>query len=202
MNEEEKKAIEILKDFSENEDTKYCYDWQGFDYETILSAIECLLNLVDKQQNEIEQLANGIRVLGTNPDITTEEIIKEFTEKPISEEYMKKFESSYISKDEVLKAMGYEENDEEYEKLKQDNEKLLAILDTMYSEFCRLEDIEDKKVEVAVTFIEEKRDKYWGDKIKDNIKELEEKEKNCNFTGLITECEIKIETLKELLEEN
>ena len=40
------------------------------------------------------------------------------------------------------------------------------------------------------------------DKIRDKIKELEEKEKNCNFTGLITECEIKIETLKELLEED
>ena len=39
------------------------------------------------------------------------------------------------------------------------------------------------------------------DKIRDKIKELEKKEKNCNFTGLITECEIKIETLKELLEE-
>ena len=38
-------------------------------------------------------------------------------------------------------------------------------------------------------------------KIRDKIKELEEKEKNCNFTGLITECEIKIETLNELLED-
>lgn len=56
MNEEEKKAIDILKDFTENEDTIYCYDWQGFDYETILSAIECLLNLIDKQQKEIEEL--------------------------------------------------------------------------------------------------------------------------------------------------
>ena len=105
MTEEEKKAIDILKDFAENEDTKYCYDWQGFDYETILGAIECLLNLIDKQQKEIDQLANVIRVLGTNPDITTEEIIKEFTEKPISEEYMKKFKSSYISKNKIKKEL-------------------------------------------------------------------------------------------------
>lgn len=179
-----------------------------------LNAIKGLLDLYNKQkqeldsvkeiyytQSEVEQLANGIRVLGTNPDITTEEIIKEFTEKPITEEYMEEFKSRYISKDKVLKEIGYEEDDEEYDRLKQDDEKLLAILDTLYSEVCRLEDIEDKKVEVAVDFIEEKRDKYWQDKIRDKIKELEEKEKNCNFTGLITECEIKIETLEELLEE-
>lgn len=82
---------------------------------------------------------------------------------------------NYISKDKVLKAMGYEENDEEYEKIKQDDEKLLGILDTMYSEFCRLEDIEDQKVEVAVDFIEKRRDKYWQDKIKDILKKYEKR---------------------------
>lgn len=49
----------------------------------------------------VEILANGIRVLGTNPDITTEEIIKEFTENPISEEYIKEFKSRYISKNKI-----------------------------------------------------------------------------------------------------
>ncbi len=141
MSEEEKKAIEQLRE--------------------VIKAEK-----ITKLEKEIEALANGIRVLGTNPDITTEEIIKEFTEKPISEEYMEKFKNSYISKDKILKAIGYEENYEEYDRLKQDDEKLLTILDTLYSEVCRLEDIEDKKVEVAVDFIEEKRDKYWEDKIR------------------------------------
>lgn len=214
MTEEEKKAIEYLRKW---------VAWETAGERNLETDIETLLNLIEKQQNkiasqekqiklmqscdlakvikeqekEIEQLANGIRVLGTNSDITTEEIIKEFTEKPITEEYMKKFESSYISKDEVLKAMGYEENDEEYEKLKQDNEKLLAILDTMYSEFCRLEDIEDKKVEVAVAFIEEKRDKYWQDKINNKIKELD----SIKHAESIERVEEDIELLKELLEE-
>jgi hypothetical protein len=46
-------------------------------------------------------------------------------------------------------------------------------------------------------------DEDYIDKVKiiGKIEDLEEKEKNCHFTGLITECEIKIETLKELLEE-
>lgn len=163
MNEEEKKAIEILKEIKDIRGIRQDEEGENED----LCALDIIYKLIEKQQKEIYQLANGIRVLGTNPDITTEEIIKEFTENPISEEYMEKFKSGYISKDEVLKAIGYKENDEEYDRLKQDNEKLLAILDTMYSEFCRLEDIEDQKVEVAVAFIEEKRDRYWQDKIRE-----------------------------------
>ena len=112
----------------------------------------------------------------------------------------------YISKDEVLKAIGYEENEEEYERLKQDNEKLLAILDTLYSEVCRLEDIEDKKVEVAVDFIEEKRDKYWQKKIREKIKELEnyqKQHKEGNWADIpIEDYDFdKINLLKELLGE-
>ena len=198
MTEEEKKAIKNL--------TEYAYAT----YEYILKSKDAkiILNLIDKQQKEIEQLANGIRVLGTNPDITTEEIIKEFTEKPISEEYMEEFKSRYISKDKVLKALGYEENDEEYKKLKQDDEKLLAVLDTMYSEFCRLEDIEDQKVEVAVAFIEEKRDKYWQDKIREKIEEKEKQKEEVPhemdfraFYRISDLKEVEIGALKELLKE-
>ena len=85
-------AIKIVKGFLE----KDCYSDTELFY-----SLETILNLIEKQQKEIEQLVNGIRVLGTNPDITTEEIIKEFTEKPISEEYMKEFKSRYISKDKI-----------------------------------------------------------------------------------------------------
>lgn len=55
MNEEEKKAIDILKDFAENEDTEYCYDWDGFDHTTILSAIRLLLSLINKHENQLEE---------------------------------------------------------------------------------------------------------------------------------------------------
>ena len=109
MTEQEKKAIEttkaILKEWqkivdiedpTEREIEMSCYIEEMPFYE-----MQTLLKIIKKQQKEKKLLANGIRVLGTNPDITTEEIIKEFTEKPISEEYMKKFKSSYISKDKV-----------------------------------------------------------------------------------------------------
>ncbi len=46
-----------------------------------------------------------------------------------------------------------------------DNEIIISVLDTFVAEMSRLEDIEDKKINVAVKFVEEKRDKYWKDKI-------------------------------------
>ena len=53
-----------------------------------------------------------------------------------------------------------------------DNERIIEMIDTLMSEVSRLEDIEDKKVEVAVDFIEEKRDKEWKDKIREKINKL------------------------------
>lgn len=49
--------------------------------------------------------------------------------------------------------------------------------------------------------IELDNDVITKSKIKEKIEELEKLEKGFNFTGLITECETKIEVLQELLEE-
>ena len=130
------------------------------------------INLIEEKNKIIEQLANGIRVLGTNPDITTAEIIKGFTENPISEEYMKKFKSGYISKDEVLKALGYEENDEEYKRIYNKDELILSLIQTINKECDRLEDIEDRKTMVEVNNIENMRDKYWQEKIRNLLPKI------------------------------
>jgi hypothetical protein len=98
MTEEEKSAIGYLYMYADDMENKV------YDCETTVN-IKKVLKLVHKQKEEIEQLANGIRVLGTNPDITTEEIIKEFTEKPITEEYMEEFKSRYISKDKIREVL-------------------------------------------------------------------------------------------------
>ena len=50
-----------------------------------------------------------------------------------------------------------------------DNERIISMLDTLMEEVSRLEDIEDKKIEVAIDFIEAKRDKFWQDKIRETI---------------------------------
>lgn len=205
MTDEEKKAIEYL--------TKWAA-WETAGERNLEGDIETALNLIKKNQKEIEelkfkyqarkdkttqeieQLANVIRVLGTNPDITTEEIIKEFTEKPISEEYMKKFKNSYISKDEVLKALGYEENDEEYERLYNKEELILSLIRTINEECDRLEDIEDQ--------IDNMRDNYWEDKIRKRLEKLKEKEQELSdeqgYWGS-SELQAKIEELEELLGE-
>ena len=49
------------------------------------------------------------------------------------------------------------------------DEVIIRMLDTLMDEVSRLEDIEDKKVEVAIDFIEAKRDKFWQDKIREKI---------------------------------
>ena len=78
----------------------------------------------------------------------------------------------FISQDKILKALGYEENDEEYKRIYGKEELILSLIRTINEECDRLEDIEDQKVEVAVSFIEEKRDKYWQDKIRNLLPKI------------------------------
>ena len=165
MTEKEKKEIEktqlSLKVAKDNKKSNMFYE---------VANLEILLNLIKKQQKEIEELKSEFAL---NTEIHKRDVkIKDLQE---TIECLHNTNNDYISKDKILKAIGYEENDEEYDRLKQDDEKLLAILDTLYSEVCRLEDIEDQKVEVAVAFIEEKRDKSWRDKIKDILKKYEKR---------------------------
>lgn len=46
---------EILEDFVNNENTNYCYDWQGFNYEIILPCIEQLLKNENNLQSKIDK---------------------------------------------------------------------------------------------------------------------------------------------------
>lgn len=78
-----------------------------------------------------------------------------------------------------------------------ENKMIIETLKTIMHEFSRLEDIEDRKIQVAVEFVEEKRDKYWKDKISTKIEELEEIADEDNL-----EEYAKIDILKEMLEEN
>ena len=93
-----------------------------------------------------------------------------------------------------------------------ENNMIIETLETIMHEFSRLENIEDEKIQVAVEFVEEKRDKYWKDKIKEKIKEeqkeiniIEEAQEIDNTLALCNEKahrQTKIETYRELLKEN
>ena len=84
------------------------------------------------------------------------------------------------------------------------NADIEFYLKHLVAENDRLEDIEDRKVQVAADNIEKQRDKYWKDKIRGKIEQLEIVKNtpvnDNNYT--YKECiEYGIEELKELLEE-
>lgn len=84
-----------------------------------------------------------------------------------------------------------------------ENDSAIETLKTIMSEVSRLEDIEDRKIQVEVKFVEEKRDKYWKDKIREKIEELEHKDFIAMQVVMKHDKEaLKIvDVLKELLEE-
>ena len=130
MTEEELKAIELLKedidyresDLAEYNETKYS------------NAERTIINLVNKQQKEIEELRKE------NFDTVYMQAIADYKSK-------------------IKGILGIEGNTD-----------IEFYLKHLVAENNRLEDIEDRKVQVAVDNIEKKRDKYWGDKIREILK--------------------------------
>lgn len=72
---------EILEDFVNNENTEYCYDWQGFNYEIILPCIEQLLKNENNLQSKIDKSDELIETYKNERD----------TYKRLAEEYIKKY---------------------------------------------------------------------------------------------------------------
>lgn len=79
-----------------------------------------------------------------------------------SEEFNKKF----ISKDKILEILGIEEET--------NTEEILSLLQTIVDENARLEDIEDKKVQIEYNNVFNKGVKSVEDKIKEKIEEQDE----------------------------
>ena len=159
-----------------------------------------------KQKNDKRKMARAIKYLGTNFKITEDEIIKLCCEEgeAVTQDQLDKLSKEYISKDEVLKALGYEENDEEYKRIYNKDERILSLIRTINEECDRLEDIEDQKTMLEIHNIENQRDKYWEDKIRERLEKLKEKEQELSdeqgYWGS-SELQAKIEELEELLGE-
>ena len=86
--------------------------------------------------------------------------------KVISREYVEK---NYISIKELKKVLDIEEDD---------NVDILSLISTLMSEVDRLEDIEDRKVQVECQLIFDKGVKSVEDKIRKEIEEI----KNCRLS--------------------
>jgi len=179
LSKEEKKAIERISIKA----TTSSIEAINFPNAIVMKKdIKTVLNLIDKQQKELEELKKeNIELSSQITDGYWEnDRLKEETER-LNQEIKKWAEKEHnltqallskgansISKEKIKEILGIEEDMTE--------EQILSYIDILVSENNRLEDIEDRKVQVAVDVIENKRDKYWQEKIKNKIKELEEME--------------------------
>ena len=59
----------ILKDFTENEQTRFCYDWDGLDYERVLPAITNILKENQQLKKQKDDVVEYIKTT-TYSDIT------------------------------------------------------------------------------------------------------------------------------------
>ena len=107
-----------------------------------------LIDMFEKQQKEIEELKKPKYVINCK----TNEITK--------------LTNDFVSKDKIKEILGIEE--------KIDNEKLLSLLQTIVDENARLEDIEDRKVQIEYTNVFNKGVKSVEDKIKAKIEEVKD----------------------------
>ena len=118
--------------------------------------IQLLRIAIIKQQKKIEELKKNNE---TQPDCV-EPVEK--TEEMVN---MRWVNHRFISKDKLKEILGIEETD---------NEKILSLLQTIVNENARLEDIEDKKVQIEYNNVFNKGVKSVEDKIKAKIEEQDE----------------------------
>lgn len=137
--------------------------------------IEIILNLIEKQSKEIEELKTINQMQKYRIEVIDEREL--------------------ISKDKIKEILGIEEDI--------NNEKLLSLLQTIVDENSRLEDIEDRKVQIEYNNVFNKGVKSVEDKIKAKIEELEkyrDKFDECNMLQDVIIKQNQIQVLQSLLE--
>ena len=109
-------------------------------------SVGIVLNLIKKQFKEIEELKTINQMQKYRIEVIDEREL--------------------ISKDKLKEILGIEENI--------DNDKLLSLLQTIVDENVRLEDIEDRKIQIEYNNVFNKGVKSIEDKIKAKIEEVEQ----------------------------
>lgn len=153
MSEEEKEAIKELEEEIHNPVEVPEDKFNTFILFNIKSA-KTVVNYIDKLQKENDSLKEENSKL----------IFGKFREVANKNSYVS---YRYISIDEIKEIIGYGK-DEEVTK-----ETIMSLLETMWEENNRLEDIEDRKVEVEYKNVFNKGVISVKDKIRNEIKELE-----------------------------
>ena len=173
MSGEEKRAVVYLKSYCIND---VLYDNKHYE------QIETVLNLIEKQQKEIEELKvkNKTQSDCAKPIERTEEMVN-----------MRWVNHRFISKDKLKEILGIEETD---------SEKILSLLQTIVDENARLEDIEDRKVQIEYDNVFNKGVKSVEDKIKAKIEEIQKRLKEETRTDFLIILKILENELQSLLE--
>ena len=138
--------------------SKKLYLKEKIDSDILEEAIETLLTAYEKEKEK-----NKLQPDCAEPIERTEEMVN-----------MRWVNHRFISKDKLKEILGIEETDDE---------KILSLLQTLVDENARLEDIEDKKVQIEYNNVFNKGVKSVEDKIKAKIKELEKGNKNTFIRG-------------------
>lgn len=146
MNEEEKFIIKTLKD-SQN---AYIENTKVKKVELSIDEAKVVLNLIEKQFKEIEELKKQL-------DLDNE------CEIALNNKIMDLENADKKWKNKIKEILGIEEDI--------DNEKLLSLLQTIIDENVRLEDIEDRKVQIEYNNVFNKGVKSVEDKIKAILEE-------------------------------
>ena len=174
-----KNDIEIDKDtaswFENGNMTKEQIEESIDAYETLLTAYEkekgenVKLRLQDIPLIEGELKAYKDRVNELKQELEKEkEKNKEILSGNIEsfqEYFSEEFNAKFISKDKIKEILGIEETD---------SEKILSLLQTIVDENARLEDIEDRKVQIEYNNVFNKGVKSVEDKIKTKIEEVKD----------------------------
>ena len=146
LSDEEKQSIESLKNIAIYIGDNYTFSQQGI--RNLRENLRIVLPAIEKKSKEIEELKeeneNLLDALNNSIDI-------------------KKY---WVNKDKIKEILGIEEET--------DSEKILSLLQTIVDENARLEDIEDKKVQIEYNNVFNKGVKSVEDKIKAKIEEQDE----------------------------
>ena len=165
LSKEERKALERIEDFlttniiisistANNDDRE---ELKAFISKNEYLAIEFIATMFLKQSKEIEELKKPKYFINSK----TNEITK--------------LTNDFVSKDKIKEILEIEE--------KIDNEKLLSLLQTIVDENARLEDIEDRKVQIEYNNVFNKGVKSVEDKIKAKIEEYDDKGMTINLAN-------------------
>ena len=155
--EKQSKEIEHQKEKRENQKQELAIlNAKQIEFNKLVNTVNSYKGQFKRQQKEIEELKEKNKTQSdcAEPIERIEEMVN-----------MRWVNHKYISKDKILELLGIEEET--------DNEKILSLLQTLVDENNRLEDIEDKKVQIEYNNVFNKGVKSVEDKIKAKIEESE-----------------------------